>query len=285
MRIDYNTKVYKLAGVTHVTGPKVGIELEYEDCKLGLTDIDPSYWRVDTHHSLRNGGLELISIPLSIAQTAPALDSAERMIKSMKGKATKRCGVHVHLNVSDLTLMQLWQIMTYNTLLEPFIFAQFAKNREDSHFCVPTWTNTELQRRMYDDATRLHKGWAKPRGVYAHDGLTMLKTSKYSARNVAAIKKFGTLEFRQHRGSTDMNEVYRWVHFIRGLRQQALKYTSAEHILNEFEMDGYGKLCADVGLTQSSECHTCDVTDAVDAAMFMVGHAPTDMTQLDWELV
>jgi len=308
MKLTYDSNIAKIFGKTLISGPKVGIELEFEQADMGMIDtLQTTLWKFDTDHSLRAGGLEFISIPIAPHQLTEALIQAKTALHSCGGIVNKRCGVHVHLNMLDLNFRQLWQVATYYTLLEPFIFKQYADGREDSHFCVPTWANTTLQQNFYLDACRLYRGLTpkkKPSGLspgmmatLAHVGgglasnapnllapLTILTNPKYSAMNFTCLPKFGTVEFRQARGTTSMSWVHDWTTFLLAIRSEALKFDSPDEIINEFERTGFLTLCENIGLEQSPDVNPDDLVDAIDAAIMMVGHKPTDHHTLDWEI-
>lgn len=300
MIINFKTPISPAIGLkAGVTGAMVGIELEYEECdshSINMTKMRP-YWRIDIDHSLRNGGIEFISKPLDEVRLPKALAVAQEELRTAGGVANKRCGVHIHLNVSDLTFGEVWKITTYYALTEAFIFKQFADGREENHFCVPLFSNTVLQQNFYTDANSLHRGVHKhtkkpaPSAIFA-DGsipkglvpLHILDTPKYSAMNTGSLMKFGTLEFRQMRGTRDLDIVWEWAKFLINLRNVALRYESAEHILQEYEDNGFERLCADIGLNPQYSVPAEDLNDCVDGAFMMVGHEPTKYTELNWEL-
>ena len=294
--ITYDTMLGHVLPLTGYKGVRVGIELEYEACHMhNVMDATP-YWTYDQDHSLREGGMEFISNPLRMTHLPAALDQAESALTQSGGIVTKRCGLHVHVNVSDLSLRDIWKFATYYTLLEPFIFKKFADGREDSHFCVPTWANSTLQSSFYKDAVGLYRGIEIPSGdpilqlggqsnnMKKYIPLAILDNPKYSAMNFTCMPKLGTIEFRQHRGTTDMFEVEIWARFLVKLREEALKYDDAEAVVEQYEKDTFFTLCENVGLEQSPHVNPEHLSDAVDAAIMMVGHKPTDHTTLNWEM-
>ena len=299
MKVNFKTPIAPSLGITRLDGPLVGIELEYEQCKAGhlSADLYRKWWTLDIDHSLRNGGIEFISKPLKPSQLMPATLCVTKVLGEAGGVINKRCGVHVHLNVSDLTFEQLWNITTYYTLIEAMVFKEFADGREENHFCVPTYANSVLQRQFYDDAISLHRGIQKRTkrpGPSALGGsviapkqllpLRILATPKYAAMNVNSLPKFGTLEFRQMRGSRDMLKVRKWARFLLNLREVALTYDNAEDILFEYEANGFDNLCGDLKLNISEDILPEDIIDCIDGAFTMVGHRPTKHQDLNWEI-
>ena len=226
MKVDWDTSVGLSMGRARYITPRVGIELEYEGVDLARTS-KVKKWRQVKDYSLRNGGTEWVSSPLQAADIAPAVRECLDMAVRAGAQATIRCGVHVHVNVGFMTWRELYQFIALYTILEPYLFYEYAKGREISHFCVPTWTNTALIECMYRDGQLLRNGilipgakdntdWARASDYMRGGGLTanetefakkppltMLRTPKYCTLNLQAIKKFGTVELRQAPGSTD----------------------------------------------------------------------------------
>lgn len=297
MSINFKTPIAPALNVKRREGPLVGIELEYEDCShhqdlSGMYD----FWHVDVDHSLRNGGLEFISKPLREIDLTPALQKVQVAIEKVQGSVNKRCGVHIHLNVSDLTFGEVWKVCTLYSIVEPMIFKEFADGREENHFCVPSFSNTVLQQYFYEDAISLYKGLNKrkkyPAG-YLTDAviapkslvpLRILALPKYAAMNTSALCKYGTLEFRQMRGTRDMAKVRKWARFLIRLRETALQYKDMDDILLEYEDKGLVELYGKLGLRGTEQPYVEDVTDAVDGAYIMVGHRPTKIEDLEWEI-
>lgn len=295
-RTTYNSKVAATFGRRARNGPYVGIELEFEGASVHrLTTGQMPNWTVDSDHSLRGGGIEFISKPLQPSALDLALDEVAQQIAQCGAKVNKRCGTHIHLNVGDLTFRELWSVLTYYALVEPFVFKEFADGREDSHFCVPTWANTALQKHLYTDATALYRGIAPINGngdlgpgyaALAHKPkqFMFLNNAKYSAMNMTSLARFGTLEFRQARGTKSMLFVKRWAKFLMRLRHEARKFKTADDVIIEYEQNGYRQLCSRVGLPQSRTVNPEDLSDAVDGAFLLVGHPPTNHKTLNWEI-
>ena len=296
MRVTYDTKIWKAFGLQSRVGPKVGIELEYENAVIDDMPLEKiKKWHLEIDHSLRGGGVEFVSMPLDPGQINQALEEVQHCLSAVPAVvANKRCGVHVHVNALDLTFRELWSWLTYYQLVEAFIFKQYADGREENHFCVPQWANTNMQQNLYSDATALYRGVSKTRaadelvaGTFVPKGpvpLLMMSTSKYSAMNPSSLKQFGTLEFRQMRGTLSMAKVSEWAKFLVNLRDEAKSIGDAEEVLTEFENRGYERLCANIGLQQTNTVDPDDLTDCIDGAYMMVGHKPTNHQDLTWEI-
>lgn len=308
MKVTYNTRVGTAMGHPSLVGPRVGIELEYENAdRWKLEDCSPKYWHWTEDPSLRASGLEYISSPLKSSSLDAALAEVQELIDLSGAVVTKRCGGHVHVNVIDMTFKNLWTFMTLTTLMEPFIFKQFADDRENSHFCVPTWANTALHSALASDASKLFRGFTKDAkghtlglteaqmtitGLAAPPShakhklpLSMLANSKYSSMNLRPIEKLGTVEFRQFPCTLKMDTVKQWCDTLIRLRKRACTLRDAWELMDIVEeVGGLKRLCHDVGLVHSSKVNPEYIEDAVDAAYIMVGHKPTDPKTLEWRV-
>jgi hypothetical protein len=301
MKVTYNSPVGRSLGKKLYKGEYVGIELEYEECKGSVSSISPA-WYTDIDHSLRTGGIEFITQPIQRHHVHDIVESMVMAAKGVKAKVTPRCGLHVHVNVTDLTWNELYRFTTLYTLLEPHLFNEWAPGREISHFCVPTWTNTALTEFMYVDGQKLRNGiqipgttgspsWAKA-AAYLSKGnsmgrraeLSILSTPKYAALNMAALKKFGTLEFRQAPSSLSVKFIEDWTNLLLDIREAALEYNDATEIVKDYDRRGILTLCEKVNFYPRGMVDELDQEDAVDAATVMAGHLPVNWKNLKWEI-
>lgn len=298
MRITLDDYVGKCMYRNTYKGPRLGLELEYEGCSSGSKTLN-QHWHTEIDHSLRTGGLEYISTPLKPLELHDAIHTMVGAAKARGATVTKRCGMHVHVNCTHLTWRELFQFVTYYTLLEPTLFKEYCPEREISHFCVPTWTNTVLTEYMYSDHQRLRSGIPIEDAGYDNDyatavnllssktpryGLDMLRTPKYAALNVASLKKFGTLEFRQAPSTLDPVFMYTWAMLLQKIQTVSRGYADATDIIKEYEREGLFTLCDKVGLRHVQVISDADQEDAADAATIVAGHKPVNWKQLEWEI-
>jgi len=322
--INLETKLSKLVpNVARRIGPRVGIELEYEGFsprQFAATETKVTKWYLENDPSLRGGGIELISTILQPGAVKSALEEAVNIIKASRAKAHIRCGVHVHLNMSDVVIKHLWNLIVLYVLMEPSIFKQFADGRESSHFCVPLWCNALFAQTLYGDIKHLRvgmKAYKQPAqdepilwrdhpieaGMVQeanirvpgriHDPLRRIPKPqpqlgvfnciKYSALNFKPLSTLGSIEFRQHPATTDMKKIQRWVDFLLGLRALAEEYDDPLDILDQYEEIGRAGMCEKVGL-EHNNVDELDQEEAIDVATMAAGHKPTPWNELEWEI-
>jgi len=297
-------------------GPRVGIELEYEGFsaeRFRDSGVGARNWYMDNDPSLRGGGIEFISTILLPGSVPGALEEAGTMIKASHARGTPRCGVHVHVNMSDLRMYQIWNTLVLYVLAEPTVFKQFADGRENSHFCVPMWANAVFAQTIYNDIRKLRNGvemkgvgesrMAKARRAvqraqgfeeFVRDGgdvveepvgrqLGIFQGVKYSAMNCRTLATLGTLEFRQHPATTDMGKVQAWVDFLLRLRHTAIDYKDPLDVLNEYDASGLQGVREQLGLEHPDIDHL-DQEEALDVATMAAGHVPQPWQELEWEI-
>ena len=309
-----------LQGVQLRNGQRVGIELEYEHFakeKLLETDLVINKWYLADDPSLRAGGMELISQVLLPGTISSALDEARQVIQKSGARSHMRCGIHVHLNMTDVTIKQLWNLLVLYVLAEPSIFKQYADGRETSHFCVPLWCNAAFAQTMYTDINMLRvgiennkrpqkraiqfdleqpieadeiqalvAGQLRGRGIREpkrNRQLGIFSCIKYSALNLRPLISLGSIEFRQHPATTDMNKVRKWIDFLMHLRTVATGYDDPLTILDDYERGGLYALVEKLGL-EHNDVDEIDQEEALDVATMAAGHLPVPWEKLTWEM-
>ena len=194
----------------------IGIEIEMENMpNWPSTDY---YWTSKKDGSLRNNGVEYVSIPLRAAQIEWSLDYLkDRLdISNCKPDLSPRTSTHIHLNVRDLTKEQYKNIVLLYAMFEKHFFKFATSKREQSLFCVPLYASQYMQYyiKMIDNEEPY---W-----------------SKYLALNVLPVMSnnetgtYGTIEFRHLHGTMDKHLILSFVNSILCLKQEARKWKHAD---------------------------------------------------------
>lgn len=184
-------------------------------------------------------GLELVSPPLKTAEMKRQLEIVCEVLNELGAKVDKTCGVHVHHDVEDLT------VENFKTL-----YRLYDKHSEHIDGIMPL-----SRRRAYqsDFGTR----YCRPISESQLEGLANATSvsdirnvmhSRYCVINFNSYVKYGTIEFRQHSGSTDFAKLYNWIKItqqmvatstqkknVRPLSETAKK-RATEAFLNEFKL-------------------------------------------------
>lgn len=186
----------------------VGIEIEVENMKKGV-HLE-AYWDVKNDGSLRNHGIELVSVPLQVKQVQLALDHVYTQMNANNAPDfSNRTSVHIHVNCRDLTQDQIFNFVLLYAIFEKHFYQVAGTRRMNSIFCVPLFrTNqmTTINEVIYD----MSPNWQK------YCGLNLLPLF---ANNVT--QGYGTIEFRHLYGTNNQQEILEWINDILCLRKFA----------------------------------------------------------------
>ena len=191
-----------------------GVEIEVEN--VGVHPELDYYWTATNDGSLRNNGLEFVSIPLRGHQVEYALDYLSKNLAGTDLVFSPRTSVHVHMNVRDFTWDQVKVFTLLYAIFEKHFFHVVGSVRESNIFCVPLYKSDQL-----DKILQLE---------------TEIKWHKYNALNLTPIygdtgeglKPQGTIEFRHLYGTLDKKIIIDWINTISLLRKFALTQTLTE---------------------------------------------------------
>jgi hypothetical protein len=178
----------------------------------GYNHVTRSHWKIVTDVSVnaagtsatsRNGrgsGLELVSPILSGADGFEALRLACEAMEAAGAKVDRTCGVHVHHGIADLDAMSVARVCANYTYGQTFIDALLPPSRRRSNYAMPRPAS------QVADLLRIAGRARMTRATMAYEG-----SSRYYATNLESISRHGTLEFRQHSGSTEFTKIANWV--------------------------------------------------------------------------
>jgi hypothetical protein len=242
----------------------VGIEIEWEDFRQ-REPYTAGFWRTEPDGSLRNGGVEFISIPLNGKERVDAALS-ELQVATDAGafdyEATYRCGIHVHLSMTGATCGQLASFFTYYSLIEPALMAYCGEERQDNIFCVP-WYHCAAQLR---GPRKLPRITVRQRHLAAR--LLMEQGNKYMALNYLPLNTLGTVELRMAPSWRRISDIAEWVDICMALRSESMKYEQPADVLDQYEREGMDAMLDAVGLMPGEHPYA---EEAVDVAYSVAG--------------
>lgn len=148
---------------------------------------------------------------------------------SSEARITERCGIHVHVNVQDLEVKEMWNFVTLYYLYEEMLVRYCGKEREGSLFCLRAKDTDWIVDYLIQAAT------VDPRRMARLFNTDMLR---YSALNFKALYQYGSLEFRSMRGSDDFHVIKPWYTILLRLRDHAKKYENPMQVLETLNRYG-----------------------------------------------
>lgn len=172
------------------TPTTIGIEVEIEN--VSGSPIDETRWHVERDASLRNG-IELISYPLRDNEVLEALGGLSVWFDSNPLSVfSHRCSNHIHVDVTKLTYEQLLVFIGFYLTAENLFFDAFFPTRKGNNYCFPL-NNTTLTQESIKRENLIVEIW------------------KYAALNLYHLKDYGTVEFRHHPGTKDVEDLFSWI--------------------------------------------------------------------------
>jgi len=202
----------------------VGIEIEVENITNSLHPL--AYWDIKADGSLRNNGVELVSVPLQIKQVQLALEHIYNVLTTNnKPDFSNRTSVHIHVNCRDLTQNQIYNFILLYALFEKHFYSLAGNKRMNSIFCVPLFRTNQLN--VLDNVVYgLSPNWHK------YCGINLLPLYQNQV-----TQGYGTIEFRHLYGTSNQREILEWINDILCLRKYACEISKDDLLKNIKEMN------------------------------------------------
>lgn len=179
-------------------------------------------WKVEFDGSLRGcqNPMEIVSPILKGVEGLRELELMLEVINGLNAKVNKQCGIHVHHGAKDLTLNQIKNVYRLYAKHEQSIDEIFPQSRFNNYYAklingyfeqaykygLPSNT-TVLQAVEQMDSIEKYK---EVLGA-SNNSRTYYREERYYKINAVAYVAHGTLEFRQHSGSTEYDKISNWV--------------------------------------------------------------------------
>lgn len=205
----------------------LGLEVETEYRHSHTEDIlrnIPLGWRAATDNSLRNNGIEYVTNgAVRFNQKSDMLKSLLDMVKKLTYiNDSPRTSFHVHVNVLDSNPIQVYNGLLVYWLLEEVLYNMCGKYRRGNLFCLTVKEAKGVVPQVVKDITR--SGWF---------GSYNLDTYKYGGVNLAAIRRYGTIEFRGMNGELDYDKMNTWVDILYSIvKNSANNFINPKEILD-----------------------------------------------------
>ncbi len=191
----------------------IGLELELENTTSNrLFKFVSPYFQAVPDGSLKYKGIELrFKKALNGSNIIKALDLLKKGITDFKVKPYvegNRGSTHIHLNVSDLSVQQLFNIVLMSYFVEPIIMDMCHQDRLFSPFSV-TSNRTKDQKFVLSNISK---------------GDMSFNSSNYKYRSIglSSVYKKGSLEYRMFHASYDTEEILKWINFIQEIKHIAI---------------------------------------------------------------
>lgn len=189
----------------------VGIEIEAEGfdelCIEDFNETESSrWWHTKPDGSLRNEGVEFCSVVMFGKTVVDALEAVRPSLS--RCDINWRAGIHVHVDVRELSVNELGRVCSLYGMLERLIFAWEGNNRQDSNFCVPWYICNDAAAALGEIINASGKAQG---AVNSYQFRALNRLGKYSALNVVPVTTQGSIEFRMMQTTDDLDKILDFV--------------------------------------------------------------------------
>lgn len=215
----------------------IGIEIEIEANNLPEGSAVNKYWRREVDNSLRGESAEYVfRNPLKVNNLEKAFGELEDAFKkhNTTTRSTYRAGVHVHVNVQELTARQLITFIASYLLLEEVFLSFCEKSRSGNHFCL----------RASDAGYILDRLTA----AISEQKLQALQTDdiRYASINFTSLFRYGSVEFRALESTTDFKRIELWASALNQLKVFATTVASPTDLMYQASSKGFTVFTQDI---------------------------------------
>jgi hypothetical protein len=197
---------------------RVGVEFEFEGVREG-GDLPKeewaAYWKGDQDRSLHDHGWEyMFSRPLFGRDVVEAVTELCKHARKKKYKTSGRTGLHVHIDVRDLTRVELARLVVLYALFEKAVYRLAGNNREDNVFCLPWYKAYQASKHAYNIVSEEND---------IRLAAEALAQEKYGGLNLDSLARYGSVEFRHALSTTVADWVIQWINVCLAFRRAAQK--------------------------------------------------------------
>ncbi len=153
-----------------------------------------SHWKIISDGSIRGyRGAEIVSPILNGSEGLQQVSLVCDALEEIGAKVNSSCGFHVHHEASNLTVKQMKNLIKMYARCEDVIdsFMPPSRRASNNSYCASTKNLV--------------------RTLSHHSNLQGY--SRYTKLNFQSWYRQGTVEFRQHSGTTDYNKISNWIIF------------------------------------------------------------------------
>lgn len=200
-----------------VTQDFVGVEIEVQG---SVRNNQPEGWSIVPEGSVQ--GFELVtSGPKAGNSLVDCLFDVEEYLQPYQSHNPfpEMTSVHVHVNTLDLTVPQLISFIILSVMFEPVLYNYVHHGRRKNHFCLPM-TDSES---TLDQIGKMINRFRRQGNLSRNDIRSLFNPErcKYSGINLSSLGLYGTLEFRMHHGTSNVDELLRWINILLSIKAYA----------------------------------------------------------------
>jgi len=210
-----------------------GIQVNWE----GYSHTTRRYWKLVYDASVAHEGLEIVSPILKGKQGLAELKKVTDALDQVGAKIDHSCGVHVHHDASDFSLKSFKNVYGMYSRYEDTIDSMLSPSRRGSNNNMCKSPSTNLER--LKAATSVD------------EIIDRIYGDRYVKLNCQSFRRHGTIEFRQHQGTTNFDKLQAWIVITQMMVERSINSTiqlkpGADDYFNfKKVIRGYGWMGAD----------------------------------------
>lgn len=160
------------------------------------------HWRLITDSSC---GYELVSPILKGREGLRQLELACEALNELGAKVNRKCGLHVHHDINDYSVEDTKNLYATYIKFEKIIdsFLPNSRRGNNNNYCK-SLTSINYSGREESALKSLQR-------TKTMDDIKSLFSTRYLKLNIQSYVKYGTVEFRQHSGTTEYEKIYNWI--------------------------------------------------------------------------
>ena len=159
------------------------------------------HWKVTTDSSV-DPGFEVVSPVLRGENGVTQLRTAVRALAQAGARVDRRCGLHVHIGVEDLTANELAACIVRYSRFE----------REIDAFMPPS--RRESSNQYCGSVSRFARELTRVGSFTRVDHVLRCQNGRYLKVNLECYSRQRTIEFRQHSGTCNASKIENWLRFL-----------------------------------------------------------------------
>lgn len=193
----------------------VGIEIEMEtELPLFRGEYEFPLWRLEEDHSLKINGTEFVlDSPCKYEDVEEVIKTLKTRLDRLEVKITPsiRAGVHVHLNMQDNTIGDVFRLMSCYYPIESVLTRFCGEGREGNLFCL----------RSQDAEYALYCAEA----AVEQEDIYKLRSQnlRYASMNLQSLFQYGSVEFRALATIPDLSNIPVWCEILHRLQRYSLE--------------------------------------------------------------
>ncbi|WP_266206263.1 amidoligase family protein [Pontibacter kalidii] len=218
----YGVDMHRLKAELERQGITVAIE--------GYNHTTRAHWKIVTDASISGAqGFELVSPVLQGEAGLEQVKKACKALKKCNALINRSCGMHIHFGANDFELAQ-WKnlyknYINYEGLIDSFLpVSRRANNNIYCRSLLNRFSSESVAYSAIDSCSNIEQIAQKVTG-----------RDRYFKLNAESFFRHGTVEFRQHSGTIEVDKVVNWITFLNNLVEFSKNNVSSQKTLESLE--------------------------------------------------